>query len=467
MAQTEDTELRDLVIEALEKNGSLAKIRALLRANIFLAFEDECENMRHNMSLDSILKVPEGICALSIVHEFLEFCNLKNTLFVYKSESRQGKDYKHDGKKYLYDKLNFNKLENAKEPVLITLIKTVLKLNYNNHGDNSSILNKLRNCGDNTYKDDHNSSYIVHEDSQSSATSTSQSDNSLEDKNKLHLRLHLDNSDTDTSTDSSKGKSASEYILSDHIIATQDSNNSPRDVSVKVDTSPHKQHLSLPNYFTKVAGNTSSESTSYIDLKPFSSIDEKMLNTSGLPTTDQNDHINEEISKNLKDNKSNSSKSATLSNMSSMSIKNDNQKESIVNKPSQESTKSDGDTAEYSYDFSVSQVSRNKENSDKRISPDSPKNFAKEMNRSSPVTSPYMNSHSSVSISDVADLLSDKSLSFEKQSNSEKSPNILSNSSKKKSAHLSNKLNSSDNSGDFTESPVPSLSNLSLDIHSD
>ncbi|XP_013166532.1 PREDICTED: T-cell activation GTPase-activating protein 1-like isoform X2 [Papilio xuthus] len=61
MAQSEDTELRDLVVEALEKNGSLAKIRALLRANIFLVFEDECENIKQNVSLDSILKLPEGV----------------------------------------------------------------------------------------------------------------------------------------------------------------------------------------------------------------------------------------------------------------------------------------------------------------------------------------------------------------------------------------------------------------------
>lgn len=60
MAQAEDTELRDLVIEALERNGSLAKIRALLRANIFLAFEDECENLKQNVNLDNILKLPEG-----------------------------------------------------------------------------------------------------------------------------------------------------------------------------------------------------------------------------------------------------------------------------------------------------------------------------------------------------------------------------------------------------------------------
>nr|XP_037871797.1 centrosomal protein 43 isoform X2 [Bombyx mori] len=64
MAQSEDTELRDLVIEALEKNGSLAKIRALLRANVFLAFEEDCD-IKQNPSLDNIFNLPEeNGCAL-------------------------------------------------------------------------------------------------------------------------------------------------------------------------------------------------------------------------------------------------------------------------------------------------------------------------------------------------------------------------------------------------------------------
>lgn len=464
MAQTEDTELRDMVIEALEKNGSLAKIRALLRANIFLAFEDECENMRHNMSLDSILKVPEGICALSIIHEFLEFCNLKNTLFVYKSESRQGKDYKYEGKKALYDKLNLSKQGNDKEPILLTLVKNTIKLNIN-HNDN---IQKKQDCGDNVYKDDQNSSYIVHEDSQSSTTSTSQSDNSIDEKNKLHLRLHLDNSDTDTSTDSSRGKSASEYIPSEHVMKAHDIHNSPRNPSNTFEISPGHE-LSLPNYFSKVAGNTSSDSTSYRELKPFSYIDEKMLNTSGLPTADVNHQQDEKILKKNSDNsKSDSGKSATLSSVSSLSMKNDNQRTDMVKKLSQESGKSDGETGDYSYDFSTSHGSRNKENSENKKSPDTPKDFINETNKNSPIASPHLNSHSSISLSDVADLISEKSSSFDQHSN-EKSPhksNILSNSSKKKSTNLSNKLNS-DDSGDYTESPVPSLSNLSLDIHSD
>lgn len=461
MAQTEDTELRDLVIEALEKNGSLAKIRALLRANIFLAFEDECENMRQNVSLDNLLKLPEGVLALSIVHEFLESCNLKNTLFVYKSESRQGKDYNYYGKKLMADKLCLGKEDNSKEPVLVTLIRNLSKSKSSNRQIDQRLMDKHGDCGDN-YVDEQNSSYIVHEDSQSSAVNTSQSDNSLDEKNKVHLRLQLDNSDTDTSTstDSTRDKSSSEYIPSDHVLEATNTHITPNDIISKTNEK-NKQESIIP-CFPKLPGNNSSDSTSYVDLKPFSSFDEKALNTMGLPYNDE-DHFSElqhlsniQNEFQLKD----IAKSATLSSVSSLSLKNYCTKNHGVKSPHR-SSKSDGET-EYSYDFTTSQGSKNKASSDK------PKSLHTDAeNKSSPLTSPHQNSQSSVSISDVADLISEKSSSFEhneKSLNSEKSM-ITSNNSKKISGNILNKH--SDDSGDFTESPIPSLSNLSLDIHSD
>lgn len=469
MAQTEDTELRDLVIEALEKNGSLAKIRALLRANIFLAFEDECENVRQNVSLDNLLKLPEGVLALSIVHEFLESCNLKNTLFVYKSESRQGKDYNYHEKK-LADKLCLGKQDNAREPVLVTLIRNLSKSKNGSKQGDQRLMNKHGDSGDNNNKDEQNSSYIVHEDSQSNATNTSQSDNSLDEKNKLHLRLQLDNSDTDTSTstDSTRDKSSSEYIPSDHVLEASNSHNIPESFASKSNekNTSQKQENTTP-YFSKLSGNNSSDSTSYVDLKPFSSFDEKALNTMGLPYTETVDVPQLQHVSNIQDElqPQDSGKTPTLSSVSSLSFKNESIKNDFKLKSPHGSSKSDGETAEYTYDFTTSQGSKNRGSSDKLKSP---KHITDAEYKTS-LTSPHTNSHSSVSISDVADLISEKSSSFNQYSNSEKfldqGKSMLSSNNSKKSGEFLNKH--SDDSGDFTESPIPSLSNLSLNIHSD
>ncbi|XP_045455519.1 centrosomal protein 43-like [Melitaea cinxia] len=182
MAQTEDTELRDLVIEALEKNGSLAKIRALLRANIFLAFEDECENLKQNETLDKLLLLPEG--------------------------KRQGTEYTYEGRNNVADKLNINwNDQSGNKPILLTLVNNILNQSQKNiykQDNKHSHFNRLNR--NKNYKADQDCTYIVHEDS-NTTTSYSQSDNSSDEKNKLDLRLTLDNSDTDTSSGSLRGNS--------------------------------------------------------------------------------------------------------------------------------------------------------------------------------------------------------------------------------------------------------------------
>lgn len=90
----------------------------------------------------------------------------------------------------------------------------------------------------------------------------------------------------------------------------------------------------------------------------------------------------------------------------------------------------------------------------------------KSLNKNVSVESPHQtsqSSQSSVSLSDVADLISEKSSLSISNNKSKVSGN---NQSKGMSDQKQSKV-LSDDSGDFTESPVPSLSNLSLDIHSD
>ncbi|XP_013166531.1 PREDICTED: protein TONNEAU 1b-like isoform X1 [Papilio xuthus] len=385
MAQSEDTELRDLVVEALEKNGSLAKIRALLRANIFLVFEDECENIKQNVSLDSILKLPEGIFCLSLIHEFLEYCNLKNTLFVYMSESRQGKEYSYEGTKLLLEKLKL-KRNNNKEPVLVTLIKNVFQQQTKTFGHNERHVKR----NENTLKDEQNNTYIVHEDSTTSL-SNSTSDNSSDEKNKLHLRLQLDNSDTDTSSDSTRGKTSSEYI--------------PR--------------VPCPEEKTDV--DTAKHSTQQPDIQTPSKTNLSNYNNNKNETTKS-----ESSGKDLTE--------YSLDFTSPASVK----KESVSNDKSSESIHNQ------SLDYSP----KIQEDFDQKS-----------------ITTP-----DSISTSDVADILSDKSNSshhknIDKNSTYSNKSKSISNYSKK-SFHDSIKL-LDDDFGDFSESPIPSLSNLSLDIHSD
>ncbi|KAM3966749.1 uncharacterized protein ACR2FA_012293 [Aphomia sociella] len=480
MAQAEDTELRDLVVDALEKNGSLAKIRALLRANIFLAFEDETDNVKQNVSLDNILKVPEGMLCLSIVHEFLDFCNLKNTLFVYKSETRQGKEYNYGGQKSLLDKLYMTKHDCIKEPVLLMLLKSLLKhqkIDIQSKGVN----NTKQENNDPTYNQ--NCTYIVNEDSSTTA-SNSQSDNSLDEKNKLHLRLPLDNSDTDTSSDSARDKTSSEYVLNQHVI--ESAQHQRESVIQNVNSLISNNQIIAPSYYLndlKVNNNSSSDSTSYVELKPYNSVDEKMLNTTGVPILDNTINIdnNIESSKQIQQNKSieqtdinkntNVSKvdtlpSPSISYASSTSLKKDNSKESVhETKGHEEHGKSDGETIDYSYDFSSSENSK-KDSIAPLKSPISINEVSKS-NKNVTNDSQLQNSqdsHSSISISDIADLLSEKSSSFGHTNDIDSSDNKHKGSSNKISKRNSN---NDDDSGDFSESPVPSLSNLSLDVHSE
>lgn len=466
MAQTEDTELRDLVIEALEKNGSLAKIRALLRANIFLAFEDECENLKQNETLEKLLLLPEGKLCLSIIHDFLDFCNLRNTLFVYKSETRQGTEYTYEGRNNVADKLNINwNDQSGNKPILLTLVNNILNQSQKNiykQDNKHSHFNRLNR--NKNYKADQDCTYIVHEDS-NTTTSYSQSDNSSDEKNKLDLRLTLDNSDTDTSSGSLRGGSKSEYILNNH---TQDIGRIDKITATE-------SNLPVENYSkdSKVLKNSSTESTSLVDLKPFNQIDSILLNTTGLPCKE-----NEETKPTSQQNSNSSTSKADLlsqvqkHNSVSESIKKDlshqDSKTSVKSSPSN----NNDEFTEYSYDFTSPPQSGKKDTSTKHSQ--STKSIDEETvnntsNNSSSSNNKQnsLNSQSSVSISDVADLISEKS-SYKQSYNSPKQLKLTINDKTSISPSRDQVVNSmSDNSGDFSESPIPSLSNLSTDIHSD
>ncbi|NXH42043.1 FR1OP protein, partial [Dicaeum eximium] len=87
----EDTELRDLLVQTLESSGVLNKIKAELRAAVFLALEEQekVENKAPlvNESLKNFLGTKDGRLVAGLVAEFLRFFNLDFTLAVFQPES--------------------------------------------------------------------------------------------------------------------------------------------------------------------------------------------------------------------------------------------------------------------------------------------------------------------------------------------------------------------------------------------
>ncbi|XP_062953502.1 centrosomal protein 43 isoform X2 [Cynocephalus volans] len=87
----EDTELRDLLVQTLENSGVLNRIKAELRAAVFLALEEQekVENKTPlvNESLKKFLNTRDGRLVASLVAEFLQFFNLDFTLAVFQPET--------------------------------------------------------------------------------------------------------------------------------------------------------------------------------------------------------------------------------------------------------------------------------------------------------------------------------------------------------------------------------------------
>ncbi|XP_075858914.1 centrosomal protein 43 isoform X1 [Microcebus murinus] len=91
VAAEEDTELRDLLVHTLENSGVLNRIKAELRAAVFLALEEQekVENKTPlvNESLKKFLNTKDGRLVASLVAEFLQFFNLDFTLAVFHPET--------------------------------------------------------------------------------------------------------------------------------------------------------------------------------------------------------------------------------------------------------------------------------------------------------------------------------------------------------------------------------------------
>ncbi|XP_015907711.1 centrosomal protein 43 [Parasteatoda tepidariorum] len=116
-------ELRDLVVQNLESCGFLNKIKAELRAGVFLALSEE-ESFKKkiplfNKQLENFLNTDEGKLAVSVVREFLEYFNLSFTLSVFDPEVSSSTA----SRKSLCEDLNLKETE-FDGPILSALLKT-------------------------------------------------------------------------------------------------------------------------------------------------------------------------------------------------------------------------------------------------------------------------------------------------------------------------------------------------------
>ncbi|XP_078618046.1 uncharacterized protein LOC144885796 isoform X4 [Branchiostoma floridae x Branchiostoma japonicum] len=126
MSADEDTELRDLVAQTLETNGVLGKIRAQLRASVFLALEEqgalESKSQLVNQDLKKFLNTKEGRMVAALVREFLIHFNLDYSLAVFDPETNIGEKY--EGRDALARELNVLESDDSSRlPLLAEVVK--------------------------------------------------------------------------------------------------------------------------------------------------------------------------------------------------------------------------------------------------------------------------------------------------------------------------------------------------------
>ncbi|XP_055042222.2 centrosomal protein 43 isoform X3 [Misgurnus anguillicaudatus] len=127
-ATEEDTELRDLLIQNLENSGVLNKIKAELRAAVFLALEeqDKVENKTPlvNENLKKSLNTKDGRLVAGLITDFLQVFNLDFTLAVFQPEINTLNGL--DTRESLSKELGISESEvNRNTPILQELVKRV------------------------------------------------------------------------------------------------------------------------------------------------------------------------------------------------------------------------------------------------------------------------------------------------------------------------------------------------------
>ncbi|XP_070843956.1 centrosomal protein 43 isoform X2 [Chaetodon trifascialis] len=125
-ATEDDTELRDLLIQNLENNGVLNKLKAEMRAAVFLAMEeqDKLENKTPlvNENLKKCLNTKDGRLVASLILDFLQVFNLDFTQAVFQPEINWLNGL--DGRDLVCRELGLSESEaNRNSPLLLELVR--------------------------------------------------------------------------------------------------------------------------------------------------------------------------------------------------------------------------------------------------------------------------------------------------------------------------------------------------------
>uniref|UniRef100_A0A3Q3L291 Centrosomal protein 43 n=1 Tax=Mastacembelus armatus TaxID=205130 RepID=A0A3Q3L291_9TELE len=125
-AAEDDTELRDLLIQNLENSGVLNKLKAEMRAAVFLAMEeqDKMENKSPlvNENLKKCLNSKDGRLVASLVVDFLQVFSLDFTLAVFQPEINSLNGL--DGRDLVCRELGLSESElNRNSPLLLELVR--------------------------------------------------------------------------------------------------------------------------------------------------------------------------------------------------------------------------------------------------------------------------------------------------------------------------------------------------------
>ncbi|XP_034555016.1 FGFR1 oncogene partner isoform X2 [Notolabrus celidotus] len=138
-ATEDDTELRDLLIQNLENSGVLNKLKAEMRAAVFLAMEeqDKLENKTPliNENLKKFLNTKDGRLVAALMVDFLQVFNLDFTLAVFQPEINQLNGL--DGRDQVCRDLGLSESEvNRNSPLLLELVKRRHKTPEENRSGN-------------------------------------------------------------------------------------------------------------------------------------------------------------------------------------------------------------------------------------------------------------------------------------------------------------------------------------------
>ncbi|XP_076611986.1 centrosomal protein 43 isoform X7 [Chaetodon auriga] len=125
-ATEDDTELRDLLIQNLENNGVLNKLKAEMRAAVFLAMEeqDKLENKTPlvNENLKKCLNTKDGRLVAGLILDFLQVFNLDFTQAVFQPEINSLNGL--DSRDLVCRELGLSESEvNRNSPLLLELVR--------------------------------------------------------------------------------------------------------------------------------------------------------------------------------------------------------------------------------------------------------------------------------------------------------------------------------------------------------